>query len=114
MSHGRIVKNVLAGNTSEPVPLNYSKNNYQASIFVDLLAGASTTYTVEVTADDTQSQDYVPANGNWQPHSALAALAMSSKGHLDFPATALRLVTTGGSGTVRLVVLEGGSDGGIR
>ena len=105
----RTERTVTAPADSGVVALDYQRANYQASIFVDIVSGTPT-YSVQVTGDDIQADGYDPSTGSWQDHSALVGLNASEKGHLDFPATGLRLVTTG-TGVARLVVLEGGSAG---
>lgn len=63
-----------------------------------LSAGASLTYSVQVTADPPGSPIV-----NWNPHDVLTALTASANSNILYPVTAVRLVcSVWASGTVNL------------
>jgi hypothetical protein len=65
-------------------------------------AGASLTYTVQVTADQQPS-----TNGNWNNHDTLVNLTGSANDNVAFPITGLRLnVTAFSSGSINLGVCQ--------
>ena len=90
---------------SAVIPMNHRYADFKLSIICDLTGTA--TYSVLVTGDDVQAAGYDPDGGSatWQSHSTLDALTASDKGHLEYPATALRLSVTG-TGSVRMTLLE--------
>ena len=94
-----------AGST-KVIPLDYRAANYKCSLILTVVSGTPGA-TVELTADDVQAADFVPASANWQDHATLAALDASAKGNLAFPATGLRL-TNSGVGVAKLDIIETG------
>lgn len=81
----------------------------QPGIIVALSSGASLTYNVEVTGDDTQIPTYVLANGVWVPFTGMAGLTASALGTLGAMVRAIRLNVTGyvsGSAKIQVVQLS--------
>lgn len=65
-------------------------------------AGASLTYTIEVTGDQVPS-----ATGNWNSHDTLTAQTASANGNVAFPITGIRVnVTSYVSGSVNMGVVQ--------
>lgn len=61
-------------------------------------AGASLTYSVQVTADQVPS-----STGNWNNHDTLTGLTASANGNVAYPITGLRLnLSSYASGSVNL------------
>lgn len=77
-------------------------SNYVLGLIVTLSAGASLTYTVEVTADPVPA-----AGGNWNSHDILVSQTVSANSNIYYPVTGIRLnVTAYTSGTVNLGVAK--------
>lgn len=55
-----------------------------------LSAGASFTYSLDVTGDDVQLPSYNPANGNWMPFTGFDGLTVQTMGTLGAMVTAIR------------------------
>jgi hypothetical protein len=83
------------GGGSAPVP------SWSLGLICTVSAGASLTYTVQVTGDPVPS-----ANGNWNNHDTLNGLTTSANDNVAYPITGLRLnVTTFSSGSINLGVV---------
>lgn len=97
-----------SGATS-PVAVNPPQNilwqappAYMLGLICTVSAGASLTYSVEVTADQVPS-----ASGNWNVHEILTGMTTSANGNITFPITGIRLnVTTYVSGSVNLGIAQ--------
>jgi hypothetical protein len=74
--------------------------SWSLGIICTVSAGASLTYSVQVTADQQPS-----TNGNWNNHDTLVNLTVSANDNVAFPITGIRLnVTAFSSGSVNLGV----------
>lgn len=98
---------VSSQTVSPALRVNLRKFNRAVGVCVALSSGASLTYTVQVTADDVQGNNYSSATGRWldwdQATGKTAGLAVA----LTFPVSAMRLnVTTWTSGTVTLGIVQ--------
>lgn len=72
----------------------------QPSMMVVLSAGASLTYSIEVTGDDVLQSGYNPATGNWSAMTNMSALTASAVATLGAAVTGVRLhITAYTSGT---------------
>lgn len=79
--------------TSSPVPIAF-----WVSLLATISAGASLTYTIQVTNDKTPS-----ASGNWNDHDTLFSKTGSANGNISAPVTGVRINCTAySSGTVTL------------
>lgn len=79
----------------------YSGGYQQPAILVFVSSGASLTYNIEVTGDDTQIPTYVVANGVWVPFTNMSGLSASAAGTLGAIVKAIRVnVTAYSSGTL--------------
>lgn len=81
---------------------SFGPGSYQPTVIVVLAAGASCTYSIEVTLDDVIAPGYVQSAGNWVAvSSATTNLTVSSIVSIFAVHTAARVhVTAGGSGTL--------------
>jgi hypothetical protein len=76
--------------------------SWALGIVCTVSSGASLTYAVQITCDQTPS-----STGNWNAHDTLTALTASANGNVAFPITGLRLnVTNYVSGSVNLGVSQ--------
>lgn len=89
---------------SKIIPVDYSQNPFNASIFVTIASG-SATYSVQATGDNIQNSAITP---NWFTHQALVTQTTSQADNYAFPVTAVRLQVTAGSGEVIIEVLQAG------
>lgn len=107
-------QSVTSATTTNPVPIIPTINLKTASapwlppaVLVELSAGASLTYTVEVTGDDVLASGYNAATGNWAPMTGMASLTSSASATLGAAVTAVRLhVTSYSSGTATIQVVQ--------
>lgn len=76
--------------------------NYVLGLIATVSSGASLTYAVQVTADQTPS-----TNGNWNAHDVLTGLTSSANSNIAYPVTAVRLnVTNYVSGSANLGIAK--------
>jgi hypothetical protein len=69
------------------------------------------TYTVQYTFDDVFAANYVASSGNWVNHPSLTAQTATKDANIAYPVTGVRIISTAGSGSVTLTIIEAG--GGI-
>ena len=69
------------------------------------------TYTVQYTFDDVFAANYVAASGNWTDHPTLTAQSTTKDANIAYPVTGVRIISTAGTGSVTLTIIEAG--GGI-
>jgi hypothetical protein len=69
------------------------------------------TYTVQYTFDDVFADNYVAASGNWTNHPTLTAQTATKDANIAYPVTGVRIISTAGTGSVTLAIIEAG--GGI-
>jgi hypothetical protein len=73
-------------------------SNYLLGLICTVSAGASLTYSVQVTADQKPT-----AGGNWNNHDILVSQTGSANSNIAYPVTGIRLnVTSYSSGSVNL------------
>lgn len=88
--------------TTPQVGQNNSQGITSLGLIVTVSAGASLTYTVQVTADPNPS-----AGGNWNAHEVLTNQTVSANSNILYPVSGVRLnVSSYGSGTVTLGVVQ--------
>lgn len=75
-------------------------------VFCFLSAGASITYTVEITADDVTVPGYVPASGHWIPLETMTALTASAAAALGMTTQGIRVNATVVSGTLTFSLVQ--------
>ena len=69
------------------------------------------TYTVQYTFDDVFATGYNPSSGNWTNHPSLTAQTASKDSNIAYPVSGVRIISTAGTGSVTLTIIEAG--GGI-
>jgi len=89
-----------------PIPLDYFAN--PNNITLSVLVTGTATYTVQYTFDLVQASDWTAATGNWVDHPSLTAQTATKDSNLAYPATAVRIKQTAGSGSVRFTVIQAG------
>jgi hypothetical protein len=82
------------------IPLNPWAENLCIGLYAT--RGDSSTFSIQVTSDDLR--DGTPSN--WWDLTNWTGLTANKAGLLDFPATAVRINQTVGTGTTTLVVIE--------
>ena len=98
---GSITVSALGNSNPLKIGATYSPPAYGNAISIGLIctlsAGASLTYSVQVTADAVPSN----ATGNWNNHDIIANLTASANSNIAYPVTALRVnVSSYSSGSV--------------
>lgn len=92
------------------VPLDLYQSPFNVSIQVTVMGNI--TYSVQWTVDDVFATGYDPAAGNWFAAAAnLTAATTSQAGSIVSPVTAVRLITTAGTGTAAMRVAQAGAVG---
>ena len=72
--------------------------------FAAVITSGTPTYSVEYTYDDVQQASPTPV---WFAHTAASGATTSKDGAITSPCAAVRVTISSGSGTVRLVTLQG-------
>jgi len=86
-----------------PVDTYISPSNMGLAVIVT----GTITYKVQYTFDNVFASGYVAASGNWFDHPTLVGSA-SSNSNIAYPVTAIRLITTAGSGSATLTIIQAG------
>jgi hypothetical protein len=68
------------------------------------------TYKVQYTFDDVFARTYVAGSGNWFDHPTLVGSA-SGNSNVAYPVTGIRLITTAGTGSATLTIIQAGGGG---
>lgn len=82
-----------------------------ANVGLAVVVSGTITYKVQYTFDDVFASGYSPASGNWFDHPTLTGSA-SLNSNVSYPATGIRLITTAGTGSATLTIIQAG--GGSR
>lgn len=91
----------VADGATIPINLGVAPTNIGLGVIIT----GTITYTVQHTFDDIWDSTVVPT---WFNHPTLAALSANADGNYASPPRAVRLITTAGSGTARLVLNQSG------
>lgn len=93
---------------SNVVPIdNYiSPSNMGMAVVVS----GTITFKVQYTFDDVFAKTYDPTAGNWFDHPTLVGSA-SVNSNIAYPVTGIRLITTAGTGTATLTIIQAGGGG---
>ena len=95
---------------SNPVPIDsyVSPSNLGMAVIVT----GTTTYKVQYTFDDVFAKGYDPTDGTytWFDQPTLVGSA-SLNSNIAYPVTAVRIITTAGTGSVKLVIIQAGGGG---
>ena len=104
----QVVLTVTGVGDSQPCPVDtyISPSNMGLAVIVT----GTITYKVQYTFDNVFASGYSPATGNWFDHPTLVGSA-SGNSNIAYPVTAIRLITTAGSGSAALTIIQAG--GGI-
>jgi hypothetical protein len=94
---------------SAVIPLDIYAN--PTSVDIDVIVSGTITYSVQYTADDPFAPTFNPATANWFNHPNLTALSVSADGNFAFPPRAVWLITTAGSGTATMRIIQAGTNG---
>ena len=86
-----------------PIDTYISPSNMGMSVIVS----GTITYKVQYTFDNVFASTYDPATGNWFDHPTLVGSA-SANSNIAYPVTGIRLVTTAGSGSATLTIIQAG------
>lgn len=75
-----------------------------------VVVSGTITYKVQYTFDNVFAAGYTPSSGNWFDHPTLVGSA-SGNSNIAYPVTGIRLITTAGTGTATLTIIQAG--GGV-
>lgn len=102
-----ITRSLTGVGNDVPIPLDIYLTPFNVSIQVTVTG--TITYSVQWTQDDVFATGYNPATGNWFAAAAnLTAATDNEAGSLVSPVTAVRLITTAGTGTAAMRVVQAG------
>lgn len=93
------------GNSPCYVPDNFA-NPFNVALSV--LATGTITYSVQYTFDLTMADGFNPATANWTNHPSLTAQTATKDANIAYPVMGIRLVTTAGTGTALLTIIQAG------
>ena len=104
-----VVFSVTGVGNSNPYPVDtyISPSNMGLAVIVT----GTITYKVQYTFDNVFAKNYDPATGNWFDHPTLVGSA-SGNSNIAYPVTAIRLITTAGTGNATLTIIQAG--GGVQ
>lgn len=99
----------LTGVGNSPV---YVVDNYisPANLGLAVVVSGTITYKVQYTFDNVFANGYSPTAGTstWFDHPTLVGSA-SGNSNVAYPVTGIRLVTTAGTGTATLTIIQAGN-----
>jgi hypothetical protein len=106
---------VSGATSATPVGFNYHAASFNIGIQTVVGIGASSAYSIQYTMDDIYSSTYSAATGNWTNISTIsgatasgnASATVSAASH-TVPCTAMRLNTSGLSGTITATFIQTG------
>jgi len=75
-----------------------------------VVVSGTITYKVQYTFDNVFAAGYTPSSGNWFDHPTLVGSA-SGNSNIAYPVNGIRLITTAGTGTATLTIIQAG--GGV-
>ena len=75
-----------------------------------VIVSGTITFKVQYTFDDVFAKNYVASSGNWFDHPTLVGSA-SGNSNIAYPVTGIRLLTTAGTGTATLTIIQAGGGG---
>ena len=96
---------VSATGSSAWIPVNYAQENFNLGITVDVSAGASLSWVVQLTSDDIFDSTVTPTA--YTAPSGLDAGTGDEIGNITIPCRAVRLNCTISSGTAKMTVVQG-------
>jgi len=98
---GGYVRTVLLSATgvSNSIKIDFRRFHFGVGIIVFVSVGASLTYTVQVSGD----------NSNWTSHDTLSNQTVSANSNLAYPVSYIRLNATIVSGTVQMTIMQTGN-----
>lgn len=96
---------VSATGTSAWIPVDYTQANFNVGITVDVSAGASLTWVVEVTSDDIFNSAVTPTG--FVAPAPLDTGTGDEIGNITIPVRAVRLNCTVTSGTATMTIVQG-------
>jgi len=89
-----------------PVDTYISPSNMGLAVIVT----GTITYKVQYTFDDVFASGYSPASGYWFDHPTLVG-SSSANSNVAYPVTAIRIITTAGTGSVNFIIIQAGGGG---
>lgn len=98
-------KTLTATGSTAWIPVDWPRSNFNIGIQIDVSAGASLTWSVEVTSDDIFDSTVTPV-----ATAALSPLDTGTGdeiGSITVPVRAIRLTATITSGTVKMTMVQG-------
>ena len=92
----------------------YPPDNYISpfNVALSVTVTGTVSYTVQYTFDDVFAKGYDPTAGTstWFDHPTLVGSA-SVNSNIAYPVTGIRLITTAGTGTATLTIIQAGGGG---
>lgn len=73
-----------------------------------VVVSGTITYKVQYTFDNVFAAGYDPTAGTWFDHPTLVGTT-SANSNIAYPVTGLRLITTAGTGTATLTIIQAGN-----
>jgi hypothetical protein len=93
----------VGSSSVSPVDTYISPSNMGLGVIVT----GTITYKVQYTFDSVYATGYDPAAGNWFDHPTLVGSA-SGNSNIAYPVSGIRLITTAGTGSATLTIIQAG------
>ncbi len=94
---------------SNPIPLDWRKEDFKVGLAVNLVGAAAGTYTVQHTFDDITDPDFDASTAKWFDHEVLTSQTTDQDGNYAFPCQATRLkLDAGFSGDANFHIIMAG------
>lgn len=104
-----IVLSVTGVGTSNVCPTDHYVSPFNVALGAQV--SGTITYTVQYTFDNIFATGYNPATGNWTDHPSLTAQTATKDSNIAYPVRGIRLITTAGTGTAALTIIQAGGGG---
>jgi hypothetical protein len=93
----------------------YAPDHYVSpfNLAVSVKVSGVITYTVQYTFDDVFSQNFNPASAAWSAHPSLTTQTTTKDSNIAYPVQGVRLITSSGTGTATLTIIQAGIGGGV-
>lgn len=102
----RVVSSITGVQNGTTIPVDYRAQDF--GIGFGVVVSGTITYTVQHTFDDIYNPAVTPT---WFNHAYVAAQTANMDGNYAFPIAAMRIISTAGTGTATITILQQSGQG---